>query len=35
MKFMVNYDLKVDEDKKITLNKALRMIESYLEILSV
>jgi hypothetical protein len=32
---MVNYELKIDEGKKITANMAYKLIETYLEIISV
>ncbi len=35
MRFLVNYDLKIDEGKKITANMAYKLIETYLEIISV
>ena len=35
IKFMVNYELKIDEGKKITASRAYKLIESFLEIISV
>lgn len=35
MKFMVRYELKINEEKRITLNVAQKLIESYLEIFSI
>ncbi len=35
MRFLANYDLKIDEGKKITANMAYKLIETYLEIISV
>ena len=35
MRFMVAHELKVDEEKKLTQNKVHKLIESYLEIVSI
>ena len=35
IKFMTNWQLKLDEENKITVNKAHQLIESFLEILAV
>lgn len=35
IRFMVNYELKIDESKKITANMSYKLIETYLEIISV